>query len=149
MAAPSIRQLDHVTLIPRDAERTRQWWCEVLGATPRTNPFPPSFELGGVTIDLFEATGEQQPSPGTRGQHYAFTIPLEDYDAWIDHLRSHGIEPFLGNHGPGRMSIYLEDPDGYHVELTVLFDDLERGRMEIERRGIKRYTLPPGRQDRE
>jgi len=34
------------------------------------------------------------------------------------------------------MSIYVDDPDGYHIELTVPFSDPEVGRKEIERRGI-------------
>ena len=34
------------------------------------------------------------------------------------------------------MSIYVDDPDGYHIELTVPFSDPEIGRREIEKRGI-------------
>ena len=34
------------------------------------------------------------------------------------------------------MSIYVDDPDGYHIELTVPFSDPETGRREIEKRGI-------------
>jgi hypothetical protein len=54
----------------------------------------------------------------------------------VEHLKVHGIAPRLTTHGMGRMSIYLEDPDGYHIELTVPFDDLELGRREIEKRGL-------------
>ncbi len=32
--------------------------------------------------------------------------------------------------------MYVDDPDGYHIELTVPFDDLEIGRREIEKRGL-------------
>jgi hypothetical protein len=34
------------------------------------------------------------------------------------------------------MSIYVDDPDGYHIELTVPFDDETVGRREIEKRGL-------------
>ena len=34
------------------------------------------------------------------------------------------------------MSIYVDDPDGYHLELTVPFADGELGKREIEKRGI-------------
>ena len=34
------------------------------------------------------------------------------------------------------MSIYLDDLNGYHIELTVPFDDETRGQEEIEKRGL-------------
>ena len=34
------------------------------------------------------------------------------------------------------MSIYVDDPDGYHIELTVEFENEEVGRREIEQRGL-------------
>ncbi len=34
------------------------------------------------------------------------------------------------------MSIYVDDPDGYHIELTVVFEDQDVGRREIEKRGV-------------
>ena len=40
-------------------------------------------------------------------------------------------------HGFGRISIYVDDPDGYHIELTVPFSDQEIGRREIEKRGLE------------
>ena len=42
----------------------------------------------------------------------------------------------MARHGVHRMSIYLDDPDGYHIEFTVLFDDEEVGRREIAKRGL-------------
>jgi hypothetical protein len=42
----------------------------------------------------------------------------------------------LATHGLRWMSIYLEDPDGYHFELTVPFDDDETGKREMEKRGL-------------
>jgi hypothetical protein len=39
-------------------------------------------------------------------------------------------------HGLHRMSIYVDDPDGYHIELTVVFDDPDVGRREIAKRGL-------------
>jgi hypothetical protein len=41
------------------------------------------------------------------------------------------------------MSIYTDDPDGYHIELTVPFDDLSQGRREIEKRGLMEEALRP------
>jgi hypothetical protein len=47
------------------------------------------------------------------------------------------------------MSLYTRDPDGYHIELVVQFEDVEQGKREIEKRGITRYSIPGARQGRE
>ncbi len=146
--APRVEKLDHWTLVTRDVARSKDFYVQALGATPLPRDWPPSVALGGTTIDLFAATGEQQPQPGSAGQHHAYAIRLEDHDAWVEHLRGQGVEHRLAHHGPGRLSIYLRDPDGYHIELTVLIDDPEVGRREIERRGLQRYTNPAGPQGR-
>jgi catechol 2,3-dioxygenase-like lactoylglutathione lyase family enzyme len=144
--APSVQQLDHWTLVSSDVARSKRFYVEVMGATPVEREWPPSVVLGGITIDMFAATGEQAPEPGSRGQHHAYAIGLEEFDPWVAHLKAQSITPFLATHGPARMSIYVDDPDGYHIELTVLFDDLEQGRRESEKRGITRYTNPAGPQ---
>jgi hypothetical protein len=46
-------------------------------------------------------------------------------------------------HGSRFLSIYVDDPDGYHIELTVPFDDREEGRREIEKRGLLGEALAP------
>jgi catechol 2,3-dioxygenase-like lactoylglutathione lyase family enzyme len=146
--APTVERLDHWTLVTSDVARTKQFYTEVLGATPVDREWPPSVVLGGTTIDFFAQTPEQDPQPGTPGQHHAYLIRLEDYDAWVEHFRARDVRAFCATHGYGRMSIYVDDPDGYHIELTVSFEDHEQGRREIEKRGLKRYTNPAGPQNR-
>ncbi|HLH21689.1 MAG TPA: VOC family protein [Chloroflexota bacterium] len=141
---PTVERLDHWTVVTRDTERAKRFYTEVLGATPVAREWPPSVVFGGVTIDFFSPTG-QQPEPGTLGQHHAYVIRPEDYDAWVAHLQAHDVPYLRACHGDRRMSIYVDDPDGYHIELTALFDDDERGRAEIARRGIKRYRDPDDR----
>ncbi len=145
--ALTVERLDHWTLVTSDIARTKRFYTEVLGATPLLREWPPSVVLGGTTIDFFATTPDQHPQPGTRGQHHAYIIRLEDYDEWVEHFRAHGVPASCATHGAGRMSIYVEDPDGYHIELTVPFTDLEQGRREQERRGLSRYTNPAGRQN--
>jgi catechol 2,3-dioxygenase-like lactoylglutathione lyase family enzyme len=141
---PTVERLDHWTVVTTDAERAKRFYTEVLGATPVPREWPPSVVFGGVMIDFFSPTG-QQPEPGTLGQHHAYIIRAEDYDAWVEHLRAHDVPILCANHGERRMSIYVDDPDGYHIELTVPFEDPEQGRREIERRGLKRYRDPDDR----
>ena len=135
--APSIEKLEHWTLVTSDVERTSRFYTEVLGASlPERSGGPASVNLAGTIIDFFPANDRQQPSPGGGGQHHAYIIRLEDYDPWVEHLRRLDVQARLTTHGVGRMSIYVDDPDGYHIELTVPFEEREQGRLEIEKRGL-------------
>lgn len=148
MGPPPVQNLVHWTLVASDVERSKRFYTEILGATPIARDWPPSVRLGNTTIDMFATTDDQHPEPGSPGQHHAYGIRLEDYDAWADHLRQCGVEFFRATHGVRRLSIYVDDPDGYHIELTAAIDDPEQGRREIEKRGLSRYTNPAGPQDR-
>lgn len=135
--APPIQRLEHWTLVSSDVERSQRFYLDVLGAEPPARVGGPvSVNLAGTIIDIFPANDRQQPSPGGGGQHHAYIIRLEDYDPWVEHFQSSGVTARLTTHGLGRMSIYVDDPDGYHIELTVPFDDSEVGRREIEKRGL-------------
>jgi len=136
--APSIQRLDHWTLVTSDVERTRRFYAEVLGANlPERTGGPASVNLAGTVIEFFPASDGNPPSPGGWGQHHAYIINLQDYDGWVEHLSSRGIAYSRTTHGLHRMSIYVDDPDGYHIELTVPFEDEETGRREIEKRGVR------------
>ena len=144
MANLKIGPLQHWTLVTRDVAQSKRFYTEVLGAEEVDREWPPSVILGGTVVDLFQAGGDQQPSPGTRGQHHAYDIPLDDFDAWVDRLTAKGVPHQLANHGVHRISIYIEDPDGYHLELTSGIESEEQGRQEIEKRGIARLGNPAG-----
>jgi catechol 2,3-dioxygenase-like lactoylglutathione lyase family enzyme len=134
--------LQHWTLVARDVATSKKFYTEVLGATEVDREWPPSVILGDTMVDIFAAEGDQQPSPGTRGQHHAYDIKLEDFDRWVEHLKAKGIKHQLANHGLRRISIYVEDPDGYHLELTAGIATDEQGKQEIEKRGIRRLSNP-------
>jgi catechol 2,3-dioxygenase-like lactoylglutathione lyase family enzyme len=135
--APPIQRLDHWTLVTTDVERTQRFYAEVLGATlPRRGGGPASANLAGTVIDFFPASEGQPPSPGSWGQHHAYIIDLEDYDGWVEHLGQAGVAFERTTHSWRRLSIYVDDPDGYHIELTVPFDDEAVARREIARRGL-------------
>ena len=135
--APAIQKLDHWTLVTSDVDRTRRFYADVLGAAlPERAGGPASVNLAGTVIDFFPASNDNLPSPGSWGQHHAYIINLQDYDGWVDHLSQKGVAYRRTTHGLHRMSIYVDDPDGYHIELTVVFDSEEVGRREIEKRGL-------------
>jgi catechol 2,3-dioxygenase-like lactoylglutathione lyase family enzyme len=137
MAAPPVQRLEHWTLVASDVERSKRFYVDVLGAKePDRTGGPTSVDLAGTIIDLFPAGEGRQPSPGSGGQHHAYIIRLEDYDPWVEHFKAQGVQTRLTTHGLGRISIYLDDPDGYHIEFTVPFENTEIGRQEIEKRGL-------------
>jgi catechol-2,3-dioxygenase len=135
--APPIQRLEHWTLVSNDVDRSKRFYTEVLGATPpKRDGGPVSVDLAGTIIDLFPASEGRQPSPGSGGQHHAYIIRLEDYDPWVEHFQNNNVPARRTTHGLGRMSIYVDDPDGYHIELTVPFASQEQGKQEIEKRGL-------------
>jgi catechol-2,3-dioxygenase len=97
---------------------------------------PASVNLAGTVIDFFPAGDGQSPSPGGWGQHHAYVVELEDYDRWVEHFTNNRVAFQRTTHGLHRMSIYVDDPDGYHIELTVVFQNQDVGRREIEKRGL-------------
>jgi len=121
-------------------ERSKRFYTEILGAKElEPSEGPASVNLAGTVIDLFPANDgwfPGQPAPGGGGQHHAYIIDLHDYDAWLAHFRAHGVPARQMAHGLIRLSMYVDDPDGYHIELTVPFDHPEVARREIGKRGL-------------
>ncbi len=137
-SAPPVQRLEHWTLVAADVERSKRFYTEVLGASvPQRESGPTSVVLAGTIIDIFPSSERAQPSPGSTGQHHAYIIDLDDYDPWVEQFRRHGVPTRLTTHGLHRISIYVEDPDGYHIELTVPLENDEVGRREIEKRGLR------------
>jgi catechol 2,3-dioxygenase-like lactoylglutathione lyase family enzyme len=137
MSAPTVLRLDHWTKLTNDMDRCRWFYGEVLGANLRHGPGPEGAELGGIIIDFFPARDGRAPEPGTNGQHHAYEIRFDDYDAWVQRFESNGITVRRASHGPNIITMYVEDPDGFHLEFFANIDDPERGREEITRRGIR------------
>ena len=142
--APPVERIDHWTLVSSDIERTKRFFTEVLGAQSRNRGGAPgrgggpvAVTLANTTIDFFEPNERQpKPSPGGEGQHHAYVIKDEDFDTWIERFRYFEVPLHFGQFG-NRMSMMFDDPDGYHFEFTVPFEDREKARQELERRGLK------------
>lgn len=137
MGAPAIEKLEHWTLVAQDVDRTKRFYLDVLGARePERAGGPASVKLANTIIDFFPSRDGQQPSPGSGGQHHAYQIPLEAYDPWVEQFKAHEVKVWRTTHGLHRMSVYFDDPDGYHFEFFVQFPDDQVGRQEIEKRGL-------------
>lgn len=129
VAPIKVRHIDHVTLIVADLEKSREFYCDVLGMEQVERP---GFSFGGrwfqagptqihLIIDHDEAgpvgenTADLQKS--SRNRHFAFEV--EDGHAAGARLQELGI-PILS--GPkerpdGAVQVFVCDPDGHVVEL--------------------------------
>jgi catechol 2,3-dioxygenase-like lactoylglutathione lyase family enzyme len=125
-----VRFIDHVTLVVKDLDRSRQFYIGVLGMedVPRPNfGFPGLwFQAGPSQIHLIEEhaasgpAGLGRPAAGgsvSRGHHFAFEVA--DALATVDDLAERGIKLAAGpkQRPDGPTQIYVHDPDGHLVEL--------------------------------
>jgi catechol 2,3-dioxygenase-like lactoylglutathione lyase family enzyme len=113
--------LDHVVLRVRDQAASQRFYMDVLGCTLDHVNQPISLvqlRFGSHLIDLL---------PGERGEgggldHFCLSIRCEDLGRVRDDLRARGVTvdgdvvPRRGAFGSGP-SLYIQDPDGYRIEL--------------------------------
>ena len=119
-------------VLSRDLERTRAFYCDVLGL--RVGPRPP-FDFDGLWIYVgdvaavhvagqasYEATGRTPADPGRHGSgsvdHIAFAA--NDYDELTANFRKHGVE-YRATQVPGSdlRQLFVFDPDGIQIEINI------------------------------
>ena len=118
-----VRRLNHAVLYVRDAERSTQFYCDVLGFTValaipgaaflRSADTPNDHDLGLFSI------GDQAPDPG-RGvglYHLAWQVDTIDELAAL-RARLVAADSLVGesDHGVSK-SLYARDPDGIEFEV--------------------------------
>ena len=130
MANPiRVKQIDHVTIVVEDLERSRQFYIDVLGMEPEPRPAF-SFEglwfrAGSTHIHLILAHADSGPAQVfipeeckiSRTRHFAFEV--EDALAARDQLDELGLTLADGpkQRPDGPTQIYVFDPDQNLVEL--------------------------------
>jgi glyoxylase I family protein len=126
-AAMMFRGIDHVEIVPRDAEKTVDFYVNILGFRIRSRNdvrMPPMreviyLELGDTVIEIISADNPKPKSEahwevGYRG----IALEVEDIAKAVDYLKDKGIaiarEPIdLGDSFRGE----IRDPDGLIIEL--------------------------------
>jgi catechol 2,3-dioxygenase len=146
------KYLAHVNIYVRNAERSRQWYADVLGL--HTYDFRPG-RAAFMSADLEQShevalmeVGDDAPG-AQKGQvglnHMAWRMQsledlqeiyqrLKDYQVPIDHVSDHGIS----------LGIYFRDPDGNGIEVFYELPRSEWPRQEqiFMGEGRKRGLFP-------
>ena len=123
-----VKSLDHVTLVVKDLEASKEFYCGLLGMEDVPRPgflFAGKwFQAGKTQIHLILEHDISGPAGQiragevtTRNHHFAFLV--QDVASCFDAAKSAGAtivsEP--KSRPDGAVQLFLQDPDGYVVEL--------------------------------
>jgi catechol 2,3-dioxygenase-like lactoylglutathione lyase family enzyme len=129
-----IKALDHVSIIVKDVDASRKFYCGVFGMEeverPKNFTFDGAwFRKGGAEIHLVtedeavQAPGDSANNPTekrdlTFARHFA--LQINDMDGLVDALKEHDMELVFGprQRGDGPLQAYIYDPDGHMIEIT-------------------------------
>jgi catechol-2,3-dioxygenase len=126
-----IRGLNHFTMPVRDRYVAARFYSTIFNCELDHESAPDRVEKGfarslqvgvklcdGVELDLFEQD-YGQPAVQQSHPHYAFDVAPDDVPLWVERLRYWQV-PFVGpmtRKGTKGCELYLNDPDGNHLEL--------------------------------
>lgn len=121
-----IQQIVETVIYTADLARAIDFYTRVLGlerqfSDARFCAF--SVAPGQVFLIFNRDTVHEGPIPphtATGPQHFAFGIPVDDFESWKEHLTAAGVKiestviwPFGGR------SLFFRDPDGHLAELVT------------------------------
>ena len=117
-------RLDHLALAAHDAEESARFLADVLDL-PAPRPAPPFI---AVDVDDTLTIDYAVPPFEFPGQHVAFHLSEEEFDAVRARLEARGItywpgpgyrEPNTINENHGGRGLYFDDPGGHHFEILT------------------------------
>src|SRR4051794_34890430 len=116
MSDLQITQIDHVSVIITDLERSRRFYRDVLGlkeiAKPKTFDFVVAwFELGNQQLHLLLKEKPDAISP----RHFALRVA--DAVTARAHFRAHSVPTEETTPIPKADRFFLSDPDGNRIEV--------------------------------
>lgn len=109
-----------------DLEAAEQFYSEVLtlSLVSKAEERHLFFKLGDGMLLLFKpeaslASGDLPPHGSTGAGHCCFKIDERDYEAWLQHLETNGVDITAIQTWPGgAKSFYFNDPAGNVLELA-------------------------------
>jgi len=130
--APPLRDVKETALYVDDMERSRAFYCGVLGLeTLASEDRFCALNVNGRHVLLLFLRGSSlgdtrlpggivPPHDGAGPLHAGFAVDATDLPAWEWHLRANGVEIISEVKWPrGGRSIYFRDPDGHLLELLT------------------------------
>jgi catechol 2,3-dioxygenase-like lactoylglutathione lyase family enzyme len=116
MTPPTCTQIDHVSVLITDVERSRAFYRDLLGlkeiARPRTFDFVVVwFELGNQQLHLLLKAQPDTVSP----RHFALRVA--DCQAARSYFHEHGVAVEETTPIPGADRFFIRDPDHNRIEI--------------------------------
>jgi catechol 2,3-dioxygenase-like lactoylglutathione lyase family enzyme len=129
MSALQVTQIDHVSVLITDVDRSRRFYRDILGlkeiARPKTFDFIVVwFDLGNQQLHLLLKERPDTISP----RHFALRVA--DVAAARAHFRSHGVPIAETTPIPHCDRFFVNDPDGNRIEIIQWlrpYDPVESG----------------------
>jgi catechol 2,3-dioxygenase-like lactoylglutathione lyase family enzyme len=121
-------RFDHTIIAARDKHESARFFTGVFGLPePREAGFFVAVHLSdGRVLDFAEPPGDFP------GQHYAFLVSDDTFDAIMGRIRARGVlywadpqmrRPGEINTSHGGRGVYFDDPAGHHLEaITARYD---------------------------
>jgi catechol 2,3-dioxygenase-like lactoylglutathione lyase family enzyme len=118
-------ELNHTIVACRDKKKSAEFLAGILGlrVSPPFGPFIPVETGNGVTLDFMDTD-----APRIAGQHYAFLVSEEEFDAIFERIQNAGITYYADpahrqagqiNRNDGGRGAYFDDPDGHNLEIIT------------------------------
>jgi catechol 2,3-dioxygenase-like lactoylglutathione lyase family enzyme len=144
-----LSHIEHVLVATDDMERTRDWYCSVLGMEEGPHPdfgFPvcwlylggrdvvhiaPSASQAGENQKTYLGRTSQDAGSGTGAlDHVAFRAT--GLNAMLEHLRANGIE-FSERRASDRSlyQLFLTDPNGIKIEINFRAEEAQDRKPEV------------------
>ena len=121
-------QIDHVTLLVSDVDRSADFYLRILMLTEFETPWGKTplgrmFSIGNAG-ELHLAKGNAHGNEQDKRVHYAFRV--REFDEYLKLLEDNGVKygDFEGAPGAiqtrpdGVRQVYFQDPDGYWIEVN-------------------------------
>lgn len=120
-----ITSMNHITLGVTNIDKSFAFYRDVLKLKPLVKWDKGAyFFVGEPNADIsgsgfwFCLNVDEKRISNPCYTHYAFTVPVNDFDRMIERITSSGCKIFKENTSPGK-SLYFLDPDGHKLEIHV------------------------------
>jgi glyoxylase I family protein len=135
MLGIQVTQIDHVSVLITDVERSRRFYRDLLGlkeiAKPRTFNFVALwFELGNQQLHLL-----RKDQPDTRSPRH-FALRVQDVQQARSYMREREIPLDETTLIPGCDRFFIHDPDGNRIEIIQwleAYNPAASGAAELDR----------------